>query len=183
MGTMETVPSEEVLYRRQLLEALEGHDPLEVATSNVLDLERIVTHAEPERFGVPPRAGEWSPLQVLQHLADAEMVRAVRLRMMLTQDRPLLIGYDQEAWVSRFGELESPEAALARLRVLRRSNLALFASLTGAEWDRVAPHPERGDLSVRLLALMMAGHDLIHIRQMRAALEGLVLQKVSPAAR
>src|SRR5680860_873449 len=43
-------------------------------------------------------AGEWSPREVIHHLADSEMTSAIRLRRLLTEENPEIIGYDQEAY-------------------------------------------------------------------------------------
>ena len=38
--------------------------------------------------------GEWSPREVVHHLADSEMTSAIRLRLLIAQDAPTLFGYD-----------------------------------------------------------------------------------------
>ena len=41
----------------------------------------------------PP--GEWSSREVVHHLGDSEMTSAIRLRKLLSEDSPLLQGYDE----------------------------------------------------------------------------------------
>ena len=40
-------------------------------------------------------SGEWTPRQIAHHLADSEMMSAIRLRRLIAEDDPLLSGYDE----------------------------------------------------------------------------------------
>lgn len=120
-----------------------------------------------------PEPGEWSPATVVAHLADAELVYGVRLRMILTGDRPYIAAYDEGAWVRRFAELEpDPRETLQRWRHLRDANLRLFDSLDEDEWRLTGLHAERGEMSVTAIAAVMARHDAEHLDQIRAGLAG-----------
>ena len=46
----------------------------------------------------------------------------------------------------------------------------MFAQLTPEEWQRNGIHAERGPMTVRDLALQIAGHDLNHLEQIRKIL-------------
>ena len=48
-----------------------------------------------------PLPGKWSAREIVQHLADSEMNSAIRLRKLLTEDRPQIQGYDQESYAAR----------------------------------------------------------------------------------
>jgi hypothetical protein len=155
-------------YRAELLAAMEGQDPVAVLRGSLDEVARLVAGASAEQLDRSPGPGEWSPSQVLNHLADSDMVSGTRIRMIVTQDRPALVGYDQEAWTDRFGGLDaSPAETLDRWQVLRRANVRLFESLSDAEWNRVGVHSERGDESARLVVQLMAGHDRVHLDQFR----------------
>jgi len=158
-------------YRQELLAALGADDPVAVLRDNLAEVERLVAGATPDQLNRSPAPGEWSPRQVLNHLADSDLVFATRLRMMVTQDRPLLVGYDQEAWTDRFGGLDdTPEQTLGRWQVLRSANVRLADSLTPGEWERVGMHSEGGEESVRLHIQLLAGHDRVHLDQFRGAM-------------
>jgi len=158
-------------YRQELLAALGGDDPVAVLRDDLAEVERLVAGATPEQLNRSPAPGEWSPRQVLSHLADSDLVFETRLRMMVTQDRPVLVGYDQEAWTDRFAGLDdTPEQTLARWQVLRAANVRMAESFTPEEWERVGMHSERGEESVRLHVQILAGHDRVHIDQFRRAM-------------
>src|SRR5258708_19453287 len=40
-------------------------------------------------------SGEWTPRQIAHHLADSEMMSAIRLRRLVAEDEPALSGYDE----------------------------------------------------------------------------------------
>ena len=58
-------------------------------------------------------------------------------------------------------------------RLLRMANLRMFDRLTLQEWLRSGVHAERGLITVKDLAIHMAGHDMNHIEQIRRLMEQL----------
>ncbi len=106
-------------------------------------------------------------VEVVQHLADTELVYGYRVRMTLSLPTPLIQGYDQDLWAK---ELKYREAkigeALEQLGILRRINLRLLRSLGERELDRFGIHSERGPESVRQIVRLIGGHDLVHRRQL-----------------
>jgi hypothetical protein len=153
-------------YVRALLDLLGPQDPLAVAGELVPWLERRVAGLDQARLRRPEAPGKWSVLEVIQHLADAEMVMSFRIRMALTEDQPPLQGYDQDRWVSVLRYAEVPlDLALAQLRGLRGGNLHLWQALTPEQRKRAGLHSERGLETVDLMIRLMAGHDLVHRRQ------------------
>ncbi|HEX2851444.1 MAG TPA: DinB family protein [Acidimicrobiales bacterium] len=137
----------------------------------VRELVSLLATAKPDLLSHRPGPDEWSPATVVAHLADAELVYSVRLRMVVTGDRPYLSAYDEDAWVRRFAELE-PDAkeSLARFRTLREANVRLLESLDETEWKLSGLHAERGEQSIAQIAQVMADHDRDHINQIRAGL-------------
>ena len=118
-----------------------------------------------------PPDGGWSPATVLAHLADAELVYAFRLRMVIAGARPFLSSYDEEAWARRFAALEpDPKDSLARWRTVRDSTLRILDSLDEDEWKLSGLHAEFGELTVARIAGRMANHDRDHLNQIRRGL-------------
>src|SRR5712692_8012858 len=48
-----------------------------------------------------PIEGKWSAAEIVHHLADSETTSALRLRRLLVEERPLIQGYDQDAYAAR----------------------------------------------------------------------------------
>jgi hypothetical protein len=103
---------------------------------------------------------------VLQHLADTELVWGYRLRMVLAHDRPSLTGFDQDRWARQLHyERVDPKDALDQFRLLRRMNLELVAGASADDLQRVGVHAERGEQTLEQMIQLWAGHDLLHLRQ------------------
>ena len=155
-------------YIASLLAMLGDREPLAVLAELPADVESIVAGLSDAQLRQPEAPGKWSLVEVVQHLADSELVWGWRLRMVLAHDRPALTGYDQDAWAQRLRYAEAPLAdALDQLRVLRRVHLRIVGALSPAERARVGVHSERGDESVDHMLKLYAGHDLVHRRQLR----------------
>jgi len=153
-------------YTRALLELLGDRDPLAVAGELLPWLERRTAGLDDAVIRRPEVPGKWSVLEVIQHLADTEVVYAWRTRQILTQERPAIQGYDQDAWARTLGYDSADLAvALGQLRGVRTANLWLWRSLTPAQLARVGLHSERGPESMDLVLRMMGAHDLVHRRQ------------------
>lgn len=86
-----------------------------------------------------PGRGGWSVRDVLVHLADAELVRAARLRFVLAAEvAPWLPSFDEGVWKRRLQYLwRSPEAALALYDVLVFGNVELLRQFDGAAFGRI----------------------------------------------
>jgi hypothetical protein len=175
-ATAASASSDAAAYTSALLKLLGSRDPLEVLRSTPATISVVVSGMTPGQIETPERAGKWSIRDVVQHLADAEMVVGVRLRMVLAQDRPPLVGYDQDLWVDRLRYREVPFAdALEQFALVRRVNLRLWAGLTDEDLTRVGVHNERGEESLVFMRNIHAGHDLAHLRQVsriRSAVAG-----------
>ena len=55
---------------------------------------------------------------------------------------------------------------------MRRRNVRLLKALTAEEMERAGQHVERGRESMRLMLPLMAGHDLVHRRQLERIIGG-----------
>ncbi len=153
-------------YVRAVLDLLGDRDPGEALRETPDALARAIDGLSPGQLRRPESPGKWSIAQILQHLADSEVVWAWRMRLVLAQDSPPLTGYDQDEWAKRLHYDEAdPSEALELFGTLRRANLRLIARASPAELKRVGVHVERGEESLEHLRRLYAGHDLLHLRQ------------------
>jgi hypothetical protein len=162
-------------YAQGLLDRLGDRDPLSVMESSLADLGAIFAGVDDATIRKPEKPGKWSMIEVAHHLADSDMVAGVRLRMIVAQERPPIVAYDQELWVEK---LRYRDAALAdvltQFAVLRNANLRLARQLTPADLARFGIHTERGGESAGYVLRLMAGHDIVHLAQIariRAAVQ------------
>ena len=132
------------------------------------ELRRLVGSLPEERLAGPAAEG-WNARQVLAHLADFELMAAVRVRQVLSRERPLLASYGQEEFTDRFSGLEPAAEALERIATVRRATLLVLESLAPEDWERTGVHPERGEETLRRTVELLVRHDRMHLEQLRRA--------------
>src|SRR5450631_4345234 len=155
-------------YVASILKALGSRDAMEVLAETPAALRRVISGLIAPQDGTPERAGKWAVRHVVQHLADSELVGAFRFRMILAHDAPELPGYDQDLWATRLRYEDSDlQVALDDFQTLRRANLRLVRRAAPADLARVMHHVERGDESLQETIPLYAGHDLVHLAQIR----------------
>ena len=159
-------------YTRAILAMLGDREPLGVLDQLVPWLENRLANVDDATLRRPEAPDKWAPIEVVQHLADAELAVGWRVRIILTQDNPPLAGYDQDAFARDLRYREIPLAvAMGQLAGLRTANLRLYRTLPPAALQRAGVHTERGSESVAHIVRMMAGHDLVHRRQLERILK------------
>lgn len=125
-------------------------------------------------LGRRPKRGEWSVVEVMAHLADVELAAGFRIRKIVSEPRPVLTAYDQEAWARALRyRRRDPGEALDTFRAVRNSNLGILRSLSRAQQRRAGIHTEYGRIRLDQLVAHLAEHDLNHLNQVRQNLRSL----------
>ena len=167
-------PATTAAYVDALIAELGDRDPDETLAATPAALAAATAGLSEADARRRERAGKWSVLHVVRHLADSDLVSAVRLRLIVSHDRPDIAGFDQDLFADRLHYLDGTLGeALADHAALRGMTLRWLGRLSGAERARAGMHAERGEESAERLVRLMAGHDLVHLRQIariRAAL-------------
>jgi hypothetical protein len=159
-------PQERAKYADAILDLLADRDALAVLKDTPTALGPAIDGLSREQIHKAEAPGKWSIAQVLQHLADSDLVWGWRLRLILAHDRPTITGYDQDLWADRLHYADADAVdALETFGVLRRGNLKLIERATPDDLNRVGVHSERGEESVKHLIRLYAGHDLLHLKQ------------------
>lgn len=157
-------------YQDHLVGLVGDDDPAEVQATTPGRLRTLLASAADDAR-TRPQEGEWSVLECIAHIVDAELVAAARYRWILAEDEPELVGYDQDRWADRLHQPgEDAEDLLALFEPLRRADLALWARTPVELRDRVGIHQERGRESYGLVFTLIAGHDRFHLAQAERAL-------------
>ncbi|MCA9876211.1 MAG: DinB family protein [Thermomicrobiales bacterium] len=132
----------------------------------IVDALAGISPAETDAREAP---GEWSPREIVHHLADSEMTSAVRLRLLVAEDNPTLIGYDQEAFVANLYPQRPLEPSLAAFGAARAATAPILRLLTGDQWQRAGHHNEVGRYTIEdwLQTYSVHAHD--HADQIRRA--------------
>jgi len=143
-------------------------DPLEVICATADRLHSLAATLGPERLDQPWAPGKWTSRQILCHLADCEVVFAVRLRHTLAEPHHIIQPFDQDQWSEPYSAYDYAKA-LATFTAVRNWNIALIRSVIPAALARPVTHPERGSMTFQTLIETMGGHDLNHLAQIESA--------------
>ena len=124
-------------YQKQLLALLGDDDPARVLEQTEPLVRSVLNNAGSD-LRTRPAPAEWSVLELLGHLVDAETVMSGRYRWTVSQDEPPLLGYDQDLWVARLRHNDDqPDELLTVFSALRAANLHSGAGrqpLTASGW-------------------------------------------------
>src|SRR5262249_9831960 len=82
-------------YQQSLLDALGADDPAEAQASTPARIRRLIADAGTDLW-TRPEPKEWSVIECIGHVVDAEIVMSGRYRWIVAHDQPELIGYDQD---------------------------------------------------------------------------------------
>lgn len=108
----------------------------------------------------------WSVVEVICHLRDAEEFFIKRMQAMRDQDNPVIVGYDQAALaLERNYKAADLQEALAGFRAFRTQAIAEFSKLTAEQWQRSGQHNEMGQITIFAQTVHHAAHDAIHCAQ------------------
>jgi hypothetical protein len=110
------------------------------------DLVRAALERVPEEARRwKPSPERWSVHEIVCHCADAETNAAARIRYVLAEKAPTVVGYDQDEWARALDYLAQPlEPALACIDATRAHTTALIRRLPEAAWAREGRHTESG---------------------------------------
>lgn len=159
-------------YKARIQGLVAGKDPIAVQRETPSKLGELINGVPAEKLSQRPAPDKWSVGEILAHLSEAEITASWRYRQMLEHDGCPLPAYGQELWARLGGyATRNPTGSLQLFRLLRESNLQMFDRLTADEWQRHGIHAERGEMTVRGLAVQIAGHDVNHIAQIQAILK------------
>ena len=129
----------------------------------VMDALRGVTDEELDRSA----SGEWTPRQIAHHLADSEMMSAIRLRRLITEESPVIHGYDEADFAKKLTYDRPIAPSLEAMRYARESTAQILDRLSEADWQRTGMHSESGPYSVERWLTIYAAHGHDHAAQIK----------------
>lgn len=158
-------------YIRDEIALLDGADPFASQRGLCDRLTATLAGLPEEAIDFKPAPAEWSVRDVLAHLVHSELVYGYRYRSIVAEPEAPIAGYDQDRWTPLTPERTWPVATLLdHLAALKAVNVAFLEQTTPEERARWGLHSERGKESLAALIGGIAGHDLLHERQIDANL-------------
>ena len=120
-------------------------DLIDAYLASLPRLRRAVADLSPEQLRARPVPGKWSTLEVVCHLVDSEQAWCHRMKRVLAEDRPLLIGYDESRFTRSLPYHDANlDDELTLLEAMRRQMAGILRAQPEAAWSRTGVHSERG---------------------------------------
>jgi hypothetical protein len=134
-----------------------------------------------EAWNWRPAPGKWSVHEILAHCADSEMNAAARIRYLVAEEKPVILGYDQAAWARVFDYHHTRvELCLASVDVLRAHTVNLLRRLPEAAWAKEGMHTESGRYTAEDWLEVYAEHLEKHSRQIEKTLAAWRQEETQP---
>jgi hypothetical protein len=115
-----------------------------------------------------PGPDKWSAHEVVIHCADSETYAAIRIRLLLAEPEPLIVGYDEGEWARRFDyHASDPELALGLVETVRAHTIDMLGHLPDEAWGRMGRHTQSGPYGTDDWLRSYGEHLEIHAAQIR----------------
>lgn len=135
-------------------------------------VEKALAGVTDDELDNKPPTG-WSARWVVHHLADSETRSSIRLRQLLTEDEPLIQGYDESSYGTLLWYDRPIAGSLQMLRAVREANLEILERLTEPDLDRSGTHTESGRYTLADWVRIYSEHAHEHAGQISRARAGL----------
>ncbi|MFO0839862.1 MAG: DinB family protein [Phycisphaerae bacterium] len=112
-----------------------------------------------------PVAGTWSIQQVVLHLMDSDLIASDRMKRVIAEDHPLIIGYDETRFSQRLGYQQADAATACEVfRLNRKMTADMLRRLPAADYERFGIHNERGKVTLQEFVETYADHVHHHMK-------------------
>lgn len=149
---------------QEILAAMSKSETIFTALLDGVTPERAASAREAE--------GEWSVVEILCHLRDAEEIAMQRNNKMRGEEHPVIQSWDaDELAEARNYAAETFEDAIEGFFNWRQQHIKMLETFAPGEWLRTGEHTEAGQITILSHMLHMVAHDFDHAAQMARALE------------
>jgi uncharacterized damage-inducible protein DinB len=121
-----------------------------------------------EQFLATPVPGTWSIQQIVLHLMDSDLIASDRMKRIIAEDDPAIIGYNERAFASRlFYDQQDPFLAAQIFEKNRQLTTVILRSLPDAAFARCGTHNQRGKVTLAEMVAMYVDHLEHHLKFLR----------------
>jgi uncharacterized damage-inducible protein DinB len=128
-------------------------------------LRKAVAGLTREQLLARPIPGKWSTLEVVCHLTDFDPILADRMKRVIAESRPTLIGADENHFAARLAYHERDlQEELTILDNGRRQMGRILRTLKPEDFQRTGMHNERGEVTLERLLTTAINHIPHHVK-------------------
>jgi hypothetical protein len=118
-----------------------------------------------EQLVARPVADKWSTLEVVCHLADFDPILADRMKRIIAEDRPALLGADEKRFAAALAYHQRDlEEELVLIETTRAQLARILRTLPEEALQRVGAHNERGELTLERMLTLATNHVPHHVQ-------------------
>ena len=141
-------------------------------------LRQAVRGMTREQVLARPVPGKWSTLEVVAHLADFDPILADRMKRIIAEDKPQLLGADEKKFALALAyHHRDAEEELTIIERTREQMARILRTLPEEAFQRVGLHNERGPLTLERLVTMSTNHIPHHVKFIEEKRKALGLTK------
>jgi hypothetical protein len=128
-------------------------------------LRKAVAGMSRDQVQARPVAGKWSTLEVVCHLADFEPILADRMKRIIAEDKPQLLGADEKHFAAALAyHQRDVEEELTIIEKTRSQMARILRTLPADALNRVGVHNERGPISLERMLTITTSHIPHHVK-------------------
>lgn len=132
-------------------------------------LRGAVAGLDDRQLDTPYRRGGWNVRQVVHHVADSHINAFVRLKLALTEERPVVVAYDEKKFAELTDATLPVTVSLGLIEGLHRRWLSLYSDMADTQWARVFRHPEYPEpMTLDTQLQLYAWHSRHHVAHITA---------------
>jgi uncharacterized damage-inducible protein DinB len=141
-------------------------------------LRHAVSGLSHEQLVARPVSGKWSALEVVCHIGDFDPILADRMKRVIAEDRPQLLGADEQRFAAALAyHHRDVEEELTIIERTREQMARILRTLPAEAFRRVGVHNERGELTLEKLVTMATNHIPHHVKFIEEKRKALGLAK------
>jgi uncharacterized damage-inducible protein DinB len=141
---------------------------IERYVSEAEDLGKSIAGLSKQDLLAFPVAGTWSIQQIVIHMLDSDLVGTDRMKRVIAEDNPLLLGYDESKFAARlYYQDMDPQLACDLFVKNRKYTAEILKRLPDEAFQRAGIHTERGKETLAELVEIYVGHLQHHLKFIR----------------
>jgi hypothetical protein len=149
-----------------MLTISERNDCIQQIQQLPLKLEAAAKGLNDTQLDTPTGEGKWTSRQIAHHIADANLNAYTRMKLIVTEEKPILKPYNQDQWAfltdCKSGRIES---SLTLIKGLHERWLIFLHSLPETSWTREGIHLENGKVTLDDVLRIYSKHGETHLQQ------------------
>jgi hypothetical protein len=144
----------------------ERNDLIEKIQQLPQKIDHAVSKLTNTQLDTPIGEGKWTIRQITHHIADANMNACTRMKLIVTEEKPILKPYNQDQWAILADCKSGPiESTLMLIKGLHERWVFFMRSLPETSWTREGIHLENGKVTLFDVLKLYSRHGESHMQQ------------------